>query len=214
MANRAKTSEWIFEDVFCAGVWVASAPLHGTRKITKSGNMLKAEIGREQLSFASNNLSANFNAYYRISIFLRSIPKSPQPPTHPHRKAVEKALRCFRLLRRPRRAFPAYAGFHKRMSRERNWRKRAVPEGEIKLHPLRSRYSSKELQLRSPSSFFEILQLSAGEALSGWMHAENSTYFEHLSWGEAGRSRRLGMICWKVLKEGRAALIDQRMPEA
>ena len=80
MANRAKTSEWIFEDVFCAGVWVASAPLHGTRKITKSGNMLKAEIGREQLSFASNNLSANFNACHRISIFLSSIPKSPQPP--------------------------------------------------------------------------------------------------------------------------------------
>ena len=43
--------------------------------------MLKAEIGREQLSFASNNLSANFNACHRISIFLSSIPKSPQPPT-------------------------------------------------------------------------------------------------------------------------------------
>ena len=57
--------------------------------------MLKAEIGREQLGFASNNLSANFNACHRISIFLSSIPKSPQPPTPPRRKAVEKALRCF-----------------------------------------------------------------------------------------------------------------------
>ena len=38
--------------------------------------MLKAEIGREQLSFASNNLSANFNACHRISIFLSSIPSA------------------------------------------------------------------------------------------------------------------------------------------
>ena len=53
-----------------------------------------------------------------------------------------------------------------------------------------------------------------GVALSGWMRAENSTYFEDLSWRGAGRSRRLGMICRKVLKEGRAALIDRRMPEA
>ena len=62
--------------------------------------MLKAEIGREQLGSASNNLSAYFNACYRISIFLSSIPKSPQPPTPPHRRAFEKALRCFLLLRR------------------------------------------------------------------------------------------------------------------
>ena len=45
------------------------------------------------------------------------------------------------------------------------------------------------------------------------MRAENSIYFEELSWRGAGRSKRLGMICWKVLKEGRTALIDQRMPE-
>ena len=51
--------------------------------------MLKAEIGREQLSFASNNLSANFNACHRISIFLRSIPKSPQPP-HPRAERRSK----------------------------------------------------------------------------------------------------------------------------
>ena len=126
-ANRTETSERIFETVFCAGVRVASAPLHGTRKITKSGNMLKTEIGREQLSFASNNLSANFNACYRISIFLRSIPKSPQPPAHPRRKAFEKALRCFLGLRRPGRVFPAYAGFRKKVKGARNRRKGAVP---------------------------------------------------------------------------------------
>ena len=127
MANRTKTSERIIEDVFCMDVWVASVPLHGTRKITKSDNMLKTEIGREQLSFASNNLSANFNACYRISIFLRSIPKSPQPPAHPRRKAFEKALRCFLGLRRPGRVFPAYAGFRKKVKGARNRRKGAVP---------------------------------------------------------------------------------------
>ena len=169
-----------------------------------------AESNSASLQTISLPISTHITGFLFFYVPFRSRLSHPHPP---RRKAFEKALRCFRLLRRPGRAFPAYAGFHKRMSRERNWRKRAVPEGEIKLHPLRSRYSSKELQLRSPSSFFEILQLSAGEALSGWMHAENSTYFEHLSWGEAGRSRRLGMICWKVLKEGRAALIDQRMPE-
>ncbi len=35
--------------------------------------MLKTEIGREQLGFASNNLSANFNTCSRIFIFLSSI---------------------------------------------------------------------------------------------------------------------------------------------
>ena len=118
-----KPAERGVEDIFYAGVWVASVPLHGTRKITKSGNMLKAEIGREQLGFASNNLSANFNACHRISIFLSSIPKSPQPPTPPRRKAVDKALRCFLILRIPGRVFPAYAGFQNGVRRERNWRK-------------------------------------------------------------------------------------------
>ena len=46
------------------------------------------------------------------------------------------------------------------------------------------------------------------------MRAENSIYSEELSWRGTGRIRRLGMIYRKVLKEGRAALIEQRMPEA
>ncbi len=52
--------------------------------------MLKTEIGREQLDFVSDNLSANFNACSRIFIFLSSISKSPHPPTHPRRNIVEK----------------------------------------------------------------------------------------------------------------------------
>ncbi len=52
--------------------------------------MLKTEIGREQLDFVSDNLSANFNACSRIFIFLSSISKSPHPPTHPRRNIFEK----------------------------------------------------------------------------------------------------------------------------
>ena len=151
-ANQTKTSERVVEDVFCAGVWVASVPLHGTRKITKSGNMLKAEIGREQLSFALNNLSANFNACHRVSIFLSSIPKSPQAPAPPRRKMFEKALRCFLDLLKTAGVFPAYAGFQKRVRRGHNWRKGAAPglESEKRLYLPRSRYSSSYFRLRSP----------------------------------------------------------------
>ncbi len=49
--------------------------------------MLKAEIGREQLGAASDNLSADFSACFRISIFLSSITKSPDRSTHAHRNA-------------------------------------------------------------------------------------------------------------------------------
>ena len=52
--------------------------------------MLKTEIGREQLGFASDNLSANFNTCSRVFIFLSSIPKSPHPPTPSRRKVFEK----------------------------------------------------------------------------------------------------------------------------
>lgn len=57
--------------------------------------MLKMEIGREQLGFASDNLSANFDACSRIFIFLSSIPKSPHLPTHPRRKVFEKTPAAF-----------------------------------------------------------------------------------------------------------------------
>ena len=165
-ANRAKTSERIFEAVFCAGVWVASAPLHGTRKITKSDNMLKTEIGREQLSFASNNLSANFNACHRISIFLSSIPKSPQPPTPRAERRSKRRSAVFWDLRRPGRVFPAYAGFQKRMRRERYWRKRAVLEPEGNEIGSAAGTVSVVFNCAPPPPSFEILHLSAGRRLS------------------------------------------------
>ena len=50
------------EDVFRACARVASAPLHEASKTIKSGTMLRAEIGRGQLAFVSDNPPANFNA--------------------------------------------------------------------------------------------------------------------------------------------------------
>ena len=70
MAKRPKTvKRRCFEDVFSAGIWLASAPLHEAGKTTKSGNTLKAGIGRGQLGFASDNPSSNPNACPLISTF-------------------------------------------------------------------------------------------------------------------------------------------------
>ena len=46
-----------------------SAPLHEAGKTTKSGNTLKPGIRREELGFASDNLSSDPNAYPLISTF-------------------------------------------------------------------------------------------------------------------------------------------------
>ncbi|HJD33652.1 MAG TPA: hypothetical protein H9911_03800 [Candidatus Mediterraneibacter tabaqchaliae] len=50
---------------------MASAPLHEAGKTTKSGNTLKPGIRREELGFASDNLSSDPNAYPLISTFSR-----------------------------------------------------------------------------------------------------------------------------------------------
>ena len=64
-------------------------------KTKKSGSMLKARIGREQLVFASDNLSANPNACSRISSFCKPFRSHLRHP-HPRAESVfEKALRCF-----------------------------------------------------------------------------------------------------------------------
>ncbi len=39
----------VVEDVFCARVWVASAPLHRAGKTTKSEDMLNTKFGNGQL---------------------------------------------------------------------------------------------------------------------------------------------------------------------
>ena len=60
--NVRKLQSKCVEDVFSAEVWLASAPLHEASKTIKFGTMLRAQIGRGQLVFASDNPPANFNA--------------------------------------------------------------------------------------------------------------------------------------------------------
>ena len=67
---RKQRSAWV-EDVFSAGIWLASAPLHEAGKTTKSGNTLKPGIRREELGSASDTLSSDPNACPLISTFSR-----------------------------------------------------------------------------------------------------------------------------------------------
>ena len=179
--------------------------------------MLKTEIGREQLSFASNNLSANFNACHRISIFLSSIPKSPQPPTPRAERRSKRRFAVFWDLRRPGRVFPAYAGFQKRMRREHYWRKRAVPGPEGNETGAATAQRPVQFPLSSITRPFRFPLKSCicprGDVYH-WMRAESSTYLECLSWRTGAWIRRLGGIRWKFLKAGSAALTEQWMPEA
>ena len=97
MAKRPKTvKRRCFEDVFSAGIWLASAPLHEAGKTTKSGNTLKAGIGRGQLGFASDNPSSNPNACPLISTFSKPHSEVASTTHIPALKgSFEKALRCF-----------------------------------------------------------------------------------------------------------------------
>ena len=60
--SNENTEAECVKDVFRAGVRVASAPGSVTAKTTKSGTILRTEISRGQLVFASDNPPANFNA--------------------------------------------------------------------------------------------------------------------------------------------------------
>ena len=67
MAKRPKTvKSRCFEDVFSAGIWLASAPLHEAGRTRKSASTLKAKQGIGQLDFVSDNSDALFNAYLQI----------------------------------------------------------------------------------------------------------------------------------------------------
>ena len=90
------------EDVFSAGIWLASAPLHEAGKTTKSGNTLKTGIGRGQLSFASDNPSSNPNACPLISIFSKPHSEVASPPPYPrpprkHPRSYRRFSDVFRL---------------------------------------------------------------------------------------------------------------------
>ena len=68
--------------------------------------MLKAEIGREQLSFASNNLSANFNACHRISIFSTFHSEVTSATHTPAQKGVRKGAPLFSRLAQVGKSLP------------------------------------------------------------------------------------------------------------
>ena len=48
------------------GVWLASAPLHGSIRTRKSASTLKAKLCIGQLDFVSDNTDAQFSAYLQI----------------------------------------------------------------------------------------------------------------------------------------------------
>ena len=117
--NVRKHRSGCVEDVFSAGIWLASAPLHEAGKTTKSGNTLKPGIRREELGFASDNLSSDPNAYPLISTFSRPHSEVASTTHIPALNGFEKALRCFLVLLRTEGP-PANAAF-KNAAREGNF---------------------------------------------------------------------------------------------
>ena len=92
---RKQRSE-VIEDIFSAGIWLASAPLHEAGKTTKSGNTLKTGIRREELGSASDTLSSDPNAYPLISTFSKPHSEVTSTTHIPALKGnFEKTLRCF-----------------------------------------------------------------------------------------------------------------------
>ena len=92
---RKQRSAWV-EDVFSAGIWLASAPLHEAGKTTKSGNTLKPGIRREELGFASDTLSSDPNACPLISTFSKPHSEVASTTHIPALKGFRK--RCFAVF--------------------------------------------------------------------------------------------------------------------
>ena len=110
--NVRKPRSVYIQDVFSAGRWLASAPLHEAGKTTRSGNTLKPGVRREELGSASDNLSSDPNAYPLISTFSKPHSEVASTTHLPALKRFEKALRCF-LGSSGRESPQANAGFRK-----------------------------------------------------------------------------------------------------
>ena len=95
-------------------------------------------------SLRSDNPIAKLNACTLISTFSKPYSEVTSVTRTPAQKGIRKVAPLFSRFTQDSRSLPAYAGFQNRVRRERNWRKGAAPapEGEIKLHLFRSRYSS------------------------------------------------------------------------
>ena len=97
MAKRPKTvKRRCFEDVFSAGIWLASAPLHEAERTRKSASTLKAKQGIGQLDFVSDNSDALFNAY--LQILSSSKPHSEVASTSRESPPEDKILLAGRIL--------------------------------------------------------------------------------------------------------------------
>ena len=96
--NVRKPRSVYIQDVFSAGRWLASAPLHEAGKTTRSGNTLKPGVRREELGSASDNLSSDPNAYPLISTFSK-----------PHSEVASTTHTS--ALKRFRKDAPLFSGF-------------------------------------------------------------------------------------------------------
>ena len=139
---RKQRSAWV-EDIFSAGIWLASAPLHEAGKTTKSGNTLKAGIRREV--FCPQRVSPDF---YFFQASFRSRLNHPYPRAE---RCSEKALRCF--LVSSRRKAPSKCSVYKRGE------KGALPEVRVTLCFEKIPVSPQKLPSHPR---FEILHLPAG----------------------------------------------------
>ena len=96
--NVRKPRSVYIQDVFSAGRWLASTPLHEAGKTTRSGNTLKPRVRREELGSASDNLSSDPNAYPLISTFSK-----------PHSEVASTTNTS--ALKRFRKDAPLFPGF-------------------------------------------------------------------------------------------------------
>ena len=96
--NVRKPRSVYIQDVFSAGRWLASTPLHEAGKTTRSGNTLKSGVRREELGSASDNLSSDPNAYPLISTFSK-----------PHSEVASTTHTS--ALKRFRKDAPLFSGF-------------------------------------------------------------------------------------------------------
>ena len=81
-------------------IWLASAPLHEASITTKSGTMLKAETGRRQLGFASDNPPCQFQRIVPDFSYTKLHSEVASTTHIPALNGFEKALRCFLVLLR------------------------------------------------------------------------------------------------------------------
>ena len=129
MAKRPKTvKRRCFEDVFSAGIWLASAPLHEAGKTTRSWNTLKAGIRREELGFASDNLSSDPNACPLISTFSKPHSEVASTTHLPALKGFRKGAPLFSGLAQDGRSPQQMLRLKNAARRELSRQKRSLPQ--------------------------------------------------------------------------------------